>query len=112
MQPGNGLVDPEVVMRLAELRIDLLCHSLAACLRVCCASISPLPRGCVSLLYYILDYKYIIYSGTWSGLSSDLIGEGQAKAPLTCGGGRVRASTLRRTTGIDDLLSVAALEVS
>src|SRR5213078_1748101 len=64
MQPGNGLVDPEVVMRLAELRIDLLCHSLTACLRVRGASISPFPRGCVSLLYYILDYKYIIYLGT------------------------------------------------
>ncbi len=64
MQPGNGLVDPECVMRLAELRIDLLCRSVAACLRVCGASISPFPRGCVSSLYYILDYKYIIYLGT------------------------------------------------
>src|SRR2546429_4325772 len=107
MQPGNGLVDPEVVMRLAELRIDLLCHSVAACLRVCGASISPFPRGCVSLLYYISDYKYIIYPGGGGhdrGSPQILSARVRPRLPLTCGGGRVRASTLRRTTGIDDLL--------
>lgn len=48
------------------------------------ASISPFPRDVVSSLYYILDYKYIIYPRTITSVCSDRppgpYRRGQAKA--------------------------------